>query len=1052
MDEEESKKLVKLYRDQTRSLQQIALGANRTTTLRLMAGRPVTVVELEAAAAFRQGGAVLLPGEKGGERSALPGIAGALLFHRDHAAQRLLVAGHDPDEPRSARRAGSVLRFVRGDREGWAADAAEVGRVEDWQQVLAWISSVKGWKCDPGPADGKAGPNTKKALAEHRARWAEATGQPAPSGEVGAADWASFYDAYDALLVQLTGEEAAALAQRRAGLPLVERPSVGCAGSWPTAKTRIRDHAPTCAERVDLLFFAEADVPVLACHPVDQPCAPNACDLYRKGKYRKAAPELPATGPIRVRLTGLLFETDKTFLLPRSLKSIKALRRIYAKKKPGSVLVLGHTDTMGSKSYNLGLSTERAASIRAYLTDDADDWRARYAPTGKSAVWGVREDKHMLSHLKGEDGAPFLTGAVDGNPNQEHAKALNAFRAFSNAKRGTSLPASGPVDGQTRRALCAAYMDEDETTLPAGTSIVVHGCGEFHPAKATADEVAEEENRRVEVILFPGAVTPPARDPCPDPGCPEYPLWLGALVETIDLTDDLASLQVLVRDPFGKPVVGATVAIEGAQGADQGTTDAEGRLLLEDELPGTYRVKVSKQGFRDQAVDAEAPGLVEVVLEQVAPSVGWRIPGTVFLAGTACPGPGALGHLAWIQERADLTPERRIRIFGHTRETGADSTDKALSDRRARAVQAILSADLDAFDALAAEEAWGVKHYQGMLRAVGCDPGPIDGAEGQYTKRATRGFQRDWNEGVFHRLAEVEKVRPDVPVDGSLFEPTRAALREAFLACAAMNGPTLPKSAFEGPDGVSGCSGFNLPPDEDPRGRVEVAVFVETPPEAWPCRLGDSSACQLDQETPPRCRFYREVLVRDDTQVLADFFDLRWSLDPQDRRTVFLSALSPLPDGTAVKVAVHRPKERLPDPSPASWNRHERPDPGQALGTGAGTVEGGVVTIAWRPPQGFDPFDWQGWFADLAEDPDQHPFQPPIFVLEAGERWAWSRPPGHPIELLRFRAKGEGGGTAILDDGSLFPFSSLDGLPRASDARIVAVHLRGHALEAVEQP
>lgn len=1046
----EPRRLIELYRDQTRAHQQIDVSPDRTKTLRLMRGRPVTIVELEGAVAFRPSGVVLMGGEKGAERSALAGIAAALLFHREHAQELLLVAGHAPDEELSGRRAKNVLAFVRGDRDGWAADALDGGRVEDWQQALGWIAGVKGWACDPGPADGKAGPNTNKALGEFRRRWAAASGQPAPTGDVAFADWAAFYDVYDEVLAQVVGEDRAALAARRAQVPLVETPGVGCAGSWPPDRVRIDDHVPAHADRVDLLLFAAKDAPTLACHAADA-CDWKRCDVYRKAKYRAVKPDLPKVGPIRVRLTGMLFETDKTFLLPRSLRSIKAFKRIYDKRAPGAVLVVGHTDTAGSQGYNVGLSVDRAGSIRAYLTDDAEDWRARYAATGKSQPWGVREDKHMLSHLRGADDAPFYGGAIDADPTKAFKEAVKAFQAFSNAKKGTTLKTDGLVGPATRLALCAAYMGEDETTLPAGTTIAVHGCGEFHPAKVTADEVAEQENRRVEVILFPQALTPPERTPCPAPGCPEYPLWLGALVDTIDLTDDLATLEVHVRDQFGKAVVDAKVAIEGDQGADRGATDAAGLLVLEDELPGTYRVKVTKQGYLDETVEAEAPGAVEVVLVRVAPAVGWAIPGTVFLAGTACPGPGALGHLTWVQERADLTPERQLRIFAHTREAGDDAANKALSDRRARVVMAILSRDLDDLDAVAAEEGWGVAQSQAMLRGLGCDPGPIDGVEGAFTKTAVRGFQRDFNADVFHRLAGLPRVRPDVPVDGQLAGATTDALRDAFAACAVSGRTPLPRGAFV-QDGSSGCAGFNLGDDDDPRGRVEVGVFVEPPPAVFPCTAGDASACAVDSETAPRCRFYREVLVPDDTQVLASFFDLTWSLDPTDGRTVFLSALSPLPDGAPVTLTVHRLKAALPDPAPASWHHTDRPDPGPVLGATTGVVQGGVVTAAWTPPEGFAPFDWSAWFADLDDDPDQHPLQPPIFVVESGDHWAWSRPPGQRIDTLRFKVSGEAGGTAILDDGTLLPFSSLDGLPRARDSQVVAIHLHGHALSGVEHP
>ncbi len=76
----------------------------------------------------------------------------------------------------------------------------------------------------------------------------------------------------------------------------------------------------------------------------------------------------------RGRLTGLLFDTNKTFLLPGSLKGIRGLRA-FVDEHPGmQVLVVGHTDTVASSAYNLTLSMERAKSIAAYLTDDADFW------------------------------------------------------------------------------------------------------------------------------------------------------------------------------------------------------------------------------------------------------------------------------------------------------------------------------------------------------------------------------------------------------------------------------------------------------------------------------------------------------------------------------------------------------------------------------------------------------------------------------------------------------------------------------------------------------
>ena len=52
--------------------------------------------------------------------------------------------------------------------------------------------------------------------------------------------------------------------------------------------------------------------------------------------------KLPAR-VFRGRLTGLLFETNKTFLLPGSLKGIRGLRNFYEQHPGMQVLVVGHS-------------------------------------------------------------------------------------------------------------------------------------------------------------------------------------------------------------------------------------------------------------------------------------------------------------------------------------------------------------------------------------------------------------------------------------------------------------------------------------------------------------------------------------------------------------------------------------------------------------------------------------------------------------------------------------------------------------------------------------
>ena len=74
----------------------------------------------------------------------------------------------------------------------------------------------------------------------------------------------------------------------------------------------------------------------------------------------------------RVRLVGLLYENDKTFLLPPAMHSIRTLKRFYDSHPGLQVLINGHADRQGPADYNRSLSEARAKSMAAFLTDQAD--------------------------------------------------------------------------------------------------------------------------------------------------------------------------------------------------------------------------------------------------------------------------------------------------------------------------------------------------------------------------------------------------------------------------------------------------------------------------------------------------------------------------------------------------------------------------------------------------------------------------------------------------------------------------------------------------------
>jgi len=57
------------------------------------------------------------------------------------------------------------------------------------------------------------------------------------------------------------------------------------------------------------------------------------------------------------------FSTDSADVSDREMTKIKQAYADYRLRKPGKIIVAGHTDTQGNKDYNLGLSRHRAAEV-----------------------------------------------------------------------------------------------------------------------------------------------------------------------------------------------------------------------------------------------------------------------------------------------------------------------------------------------------------------------------------------------------------------------------------------------------------------------------------------------------------------------------------------------------------------------------------------------------------------------------------------------------------------------------------------------------------------
>lgn len=338
-------------------------------------------------------------------------------------------------------------------------------------------------------------------------------------------------------------------------------------------------------------------------------------------------------------------------------------------------------------------------------------------------------------------------------------------------------------------------------------------------------------------------------------------------------------------------------------------------------------------------------------------------------------------------------------IYGHASVSGDDAYNKALSDRRARVVAAVFTGEVEEVEAIAEQEGWSTIEHQVMLRVLRCDPGPIDGDAGKLTEAATRLFQQEYRDGVFHRHLELAPRNPQLIDDGVIGPATTAALIEAYVvACS----PHVDASRMHPTHPAVGCSEFNRVSLERPEldRRVSLVVHPELAPyhDRAPCTRDDHSVCPLDnRDELARCPWYR-AHVRDvvPEQVVHRHFDLRWL--PLQSGVVVLSALTSLPDETPVAFQVFRSKP-VSNASEIGPDRLDEPLSEELTGV----VRAGVAQAVWKAPEGFDPFAVQEWLVPLpSTDPNAlwsapAQAQPPVFRVVGGGVEAISPPPGDDL-------------------------------------------------------
>lgn len=247
------------------------------------------------------------------------------------------------------------------------------------------------------------------------------------------------------------------------------------------------------------------------------------------------------------------------------------------------LLLIGHTDQVGSVASNQSLSLRRANAVLAVFTVDATIWEANF----QAEHWnGPNFEIATMSALVDTGGSSNLVQHYL----QDTAARLDLFTRYLMALRPAWVPQSSPP------------VNPAMVTTP---SPPVLGCGFSHPRVNTPGQ-ANAENRRVEFFYFQSSAASVAT-------CAAYPARQVTCGRFF-------TLQIELRDECNRPFTGSfdlTLPTGGVLTNQQ--TDAQGRYSRDNVPPGRVTVQVESWS-QSGLVSDSSPSLSARVLRRVTAS------------------------------------------------------------------------------------------------------------------------------------------------------------------------------------------------------------------------------------------------------------------------------------------------------------------------------------------------------------------------------------------------------------------------------------------------